>query len=374
LYRIESPTAGDGIVPLSNFELASRLSYFLWSSQPDEALLKAAADGELSDPKRLAEQAKRMLRDPKARRLSAEFFGQWFGFYRFDQYTGVDTEKFSEFTDELRAAMYDEAVSFFEHMIREDRSTQDILFADHTFLNGLLAEHYGIDAPSAPTDRLAKISSVNESHRGGLLQLGAVLTVTSAPLRTSAVKRGDWILRRLIGTPVPTPPADVGSIPADEVLPDGLTIRQRLEAHRSDVSCMNCHSRMDPLGFALEHFDSIGRWRDTYSDGQAIETTGVLNNGTEISELEGLLDYLKKNEALINRNMSAKLLGYALGRAELVTDRPLLEQMTASASSEHHFSNLVVQIVTSPQFRDQRGRNTDADMTLNETSAKPSKG
>lgn len=372
LYRIESPAEGDGVVPLSDWELASRLSYFLWSSQPDKMLLQAAAEGRLTDPRELAAQARRMLRDPKARRLATEFFGQWFGFYRFDQYQGVDTGRFTEFTDELKSAMYDEAISLFDHMIREDRSIQDILFADHTFLNHPLARHYGIDLSSVPEDELTKVVGVRAHGRGGLLQLGAVLTVTSAPLRTSPVKRGDWILRRVIGAPVPAPPADAGSIPADDVLADGLTVRERLEVHRRDPSCANCHSRIDPLGFALEHFDSIGRWRDTYRDGQTIETTGIMNDGTEISELEGLLHYLQRNEALFARNLSAKLLGYALGRTELVSDRPLLEQMAAGVKSDDRFSNLILQIVTSRQFRNQRGRDSDSQMTLNESPLRAS--
>ena len=163
--------------------------------------------------------------------------------------------------------MYDEAVSFFEHIVREDRPVDEILFADYSFLNRPLAEHYGIPGEHLSPDAFARVDELARHHRGGLLGLGAVLTVTSAPLRTSAVKRGDWVLRRVVGTPVPPPPADVGSIPADDRSSDGLTVRQRLEAHRSDASCMNCHSRIDPLGFALEHYDPIGRWRDAYATG-----------------------------------------------------------------------------------------------------------
>ena len=374
LYRVESPSEKEKVVPLSNYELASRLSYFLWSSKPDQELLEVAAEGKLTQPKTLIAQTRRMLHNPKARRFATEFFGQWFGFYRFDEYKGVDTSKFTEFTDSLKASMYDEAISFFDHLVREDGPVQDILFANHGFLNRELADHYGIEGSNEMTDDLIKVEGINANHRGGLLQLGAVLTATSAPLRTSAVKRGDWVLRRVLGTPVPSPPADVGSIPAEEVQPDGLTVRQRLEAHRSDASCVNCHSRMDPLGFALETFDSIGRWRDTYQDGQAIETNGILNTGVEIADLDGLLNYLRENERQINRNLSAKLLGYALGRAELISDRPLIEQMVASISEDNLFSNLVVQVVTSPQFLNQRGRGMDADMAMSEPKKNPPQG
>jgi hypothetical protein len=192
-----------------------------------------------------------------------------------------------------------------------------------------------------------------------LLRLGAVLTSTSAPLRTSAVKRGDWILRRVLGRSVPPPPGDAGSIPPDDVLADGKTVRQRLEAHRRDASCVNCHARMDPLGFALEHFDSIGRWRDTYRDGQQIDASGKLNDGTEISEFEGLNEYLLKKEALFNRTLCAKLLGFALGRAEIASDRPLLDQIATGLKTDNRFSMLVRQIVESPQFRYRRGPDTN---------------
>ena len=363
LYKIESPRDAEGIVPLTDWELASRLSYFLWSSLPDAELMRVAAAGELRDPDELERQARRMLRAPKARRLAAEFFGQWFGFYRFDQYRGVDTGRFPEFTDRLKGAMHDEAVSFFEYLVREDRPVDEILFADYAFLNRELAGLYGVEDADAPTNRLARVEGVGRFRRGGLLQLGAVLTVTSAPLRTSAVKRGDWVLRRVLGTPVPTPPADVGSIPADDVLGDGKTVRERLEAHRRDVSCVNCHSRMDPLGFALEHFDPIGRWRDTYRDGKEIDASGTLNDGTEISGLEELRGYLRGRKDTFQRNVCVKLLGYALGRSAAISDRPLIDHMTGGIAADPRFSSLVIQIVTSPQFRTQRGDAPDAGRT-----------
>ena len=202
-----------------------------------------------------------MLRDPKSRRLAEEFFGQWFGFYRFDQYRGIDPKRFPEFDEKLKTALHEEAVTFFEHIIRENRPVSEILFADYAFLNHDLAKHYGIASAASLGNGFERMDDVERFHRGGLFGLGSVLTVTSAPLRTSPVKRGDWVLRRVIGTPVPPPPADAGSIPADDVLGDGLTVRKRLEAHRQAASCRNCHSRIDPLGFALEQYDPIGRWR-----------------------------------------------------------------------------------------------------------------
>jgi hypothetical protein len=364
LYRVEPVARASELsrerMPLSDRELASRLSYFLWSSIPDAELSRAAAAGELGSADGLVHQARRMVRDPKARRFATEFFGQWFGFYRFDGYRGVDTTRFTEFTDDLRGAMYDEAISFFEYIVRQDRPVHEILFADYSFVNRNLAQHYGIKAPETLTNIVSKINGVNQFHRGGLLRMGAVLTGTSAPLRTSAVKRGDWILRRVLGRGVPPPPGDAGSIPPDDVLADGKTVRQRLEAHRRDASCVNCHARMDPLGFALEHFDSIGRWRETYRDGQQIDASGKLNDGTEISEFEGLNSYLSKNEGLFNRTLCAKLLGYALGRAEVASDRPLLDQMTTGLNTDNRFSTLVEQIVASQQFRYRRAPGSSA--------------
>ncbi|WP_169973381.1 DUF1592 domain-containing protein [Tautonia rosea] len=355
LYRVESiPTDQDGIFALTDGELANRLSYFLWSSMPDEELLQSATTGRLSDPTELDRQIRRMLRDPKARRLATEFFGQWLGFYRFDRYQGIDTTRFPEFNELLRASMYEEAVTFFEFIVREDRPVDDILFADYSFLDRRLAEHYGIASESLSDNAFTRVNQLDRQHRGGLFGLGALLTATSAPLRTSAVKRGDWVLRRVVGTPVPPPPADVGSIPADDVRGDGLTIRQRLEAHRSDASCINCHARIDPLGFALEQFDPLGRWRNSYRDGQPIDPSGTLADGTIISGPDGLRDYLHRERLQFYKTFSTKLLGYALGRAEMASDRPLIERMTDELNHGARFSELIIQIVSSKQFRNRR--------------------
>ena len=350
----EIPSSDDrGAVALSDWELASRLSYFLWSSAPDEELRTCAAAGTLSHPEQQTAQVRRMLKDPKARRLATEFFGQWFGFYRFNHYGGVDPKRFPEFSDGLKAALHDEAVSFFTHIIRNNRPIHEILFADYAFLNAQLADHYGIDVPEL-SHKHTPVADLTGQHRGGLLGLGAVLTVTSAPLRTSAVKRGDWVLRRVLGTPVPPPPADAGSIPAEDVLADGLTVRARLEAHRNDASCINCHSRIDPLGFALEHYDTLGRWRETYRDGQAIETSGTLHDGSVISGTHGLREYLQKHEHLFQRTLCTKLVGYALGRRESIFDVQLIEQMVAGISEGDRFTAIVERLVHSRQFRYRR--------------------
>ncbi|MGH9848887.1 MAG: DUF1592 domain-containing protein [Blastocatellia bacterium] len=373
LYRIEQgmgaqqfvvpPSGGTGVaaetfrlkaglqtLPLTNWEMASRLSYFLWSSIPDDELRRAATAGELTDPQGIQRQVKRMLADPKARRLATEFFGQWLGFYHFNEHKGVDTTRFPEFTDDVKEAMYDEAVSFFEHVIRKERPLDELLLADYTFLNQDLAKFYGVKKEIKSTERVELVPGANAFHRGGLLRLGAVLTVTSAPLRTSPVKRGDWILRRILGTPTPPPPADAGSLPADDKLFGGLSLKAKLEQHKRNATCANCHMRIDPLGFSLERFDSTGRWREKYADGKPIEDSAALPDKTEIAGVEGLLRYLRNKDTQVRKTLSYKLVGYALGRAVSVSDQALIERMAAKGG-EATFTQLAVEIATSKQFR-----------------------
>ncbi len=353
LYRLEQPAEGIAARPLNAHEVASRLSYFLWSSMPDPALRKAADAGALATPAQLSAQAKRMLADARARRMATEFFGQWLGFYRFDQHTGVDTKRFPEFNEPIKAAMYDEAVSFFEYIVREDRPVSEMFYADYAFLNRDLAKFYGIGRQVSSTTRVERVEGANAFHRGGLLRLGAVLTATSAPLRTSPVKRGDWLLRRIMGTPVPPPPADAGSIPADEKSFGGLSLREKLEAHKRNATCAGCHTRIDPLGFPLERYDSIGRWRETYSDGKPVDDTSETMDKRQLVGVEGLLDYIRSNEAQVLRTFYGKLLGYALGRTLLISDQPLLDRLVARGG-KLAFSEAVAEIVSSPQFRNRK--------------------
>jgi hypothetical protein len=363
LYRVEqvadaSPgkPAPDSppIKPLTNWEMASRLSYFLWSSIPDDELRRAAGAGELTDTEGIRRQVKRMIADPKARRLSIEFFGQWLGFYHFDRHKGVDTSRFPEFTENVKEAMYDEAVSFFEHVIRKERPVREILSGDYTFLNKDLARFYGVEKEIKSAEQPELVEGAGAFHRGGLLRLGAVLTATSAPLRTSPVKRGDWILRRVLGTPTPPPPADAGSLPADDKLFGGLSLKAKLEQHKRNASCSNCHTRIDPLGFSLERFDPTGRWRERYPDGNPIEDAAALADKTEINGVDGLLKYLQSKEAQFRKTLSHKLIGYALGRTVLASDQLLIERM-AQAGGDATFAQLAAEIATSKQFRHRRG-------------------
>ncbi len=356
LYRVE--TLGRGAErPLNGWEMASRMSFFLWSSIPDQELRRAAAAGELNNPAMLAKQVARMTADPKARRLATEFFGQWLGFYHFDEYRGVDTSRFPEFKDEVKSAMYDEAISTFEYIVRQDRPVKEILYADYTFLNKPLATFYGIARNVTLSDKMEKVEGANAFNRGGALRLGSVLTTTSAPLRTSPVKRGDWVLRRILGTPTPPPPADAGTIPADDKTFNGLTLRERLAQHKRNATCANCHLRIDPLGFPLEGFDAVGRTRTTYADGKAVDVTGEFADKTTVVGAEGLLTYLQSQNKQVMTTLSKKMIGYALGRRARGSDRPLIDGMTAGGGNAS-FSSLAATIVTSRQFRNRVGEDT----------------
>ncbi len=371
IYRLENQPQVAAAKALAGPELASRLSFFLWSSVPDAELSRAARAGELANEAQLDKQVRRMIADPKARRFATEFFGQWLGFYRFDQYSGIDTGRFPEFNDELKSAMYDEAVSFFEHIVRQDRPVSEMFSADYTFLNQTLAKHYGVKKEINSKLETERVEGTRQFGRGGMLSLGAVLTATSAPLRTSPVKRGDWVLRRILGTPTPPPPANAGTLPADDKNFGGLSLKDRLAAHQRNATCAGCHSRIDPLGFPLERFDAVGRLRDKYADGNPIHDSTVTVDKQEIAGVEGLSQYLKSQETLVLKNFSRKLLGYALGRTMILSDQPLIEKLS-QAGSDATISKLVTQIVNSKQFRNRR----DSGETIQSKAveAKPKEG
>lgn len=248
--------------------------------------------------------------------------------------------------------MYDEAVSFFEYIVRQDRPLREILTADYTFVNKDLAKHYGLKQEVKSED-IELVKGVNASGRGGILRLAAIHAATSAPLRTSPVKRGDWVLRRLLGTPTPPPPADAGSIPADEKNFGGLSLREKLAAHKRNASCAGCHNRIDPLGFPFERYDAIGRLRDKYPDGKPVDDTATALDQTSIQGIDGLLAYLAKQDQQVRKNLSHKLLGYALGRTVLASDLPLVDKMV-NLGPDATFAQLAREIVTSPQFLRRR--------------------
>ncbi|RMF39723.1 MAG: DUF1592 domain-containing protein [Planctomycetota bacterium] len=390
LYRVEpmpgtQPVAHDSkpdMVLLSDYELASRLSFLIWSSLPDDQLLDAARRSTLRNPDELQRQVRRMMQSPNSKRMAREFFGQWLGFYRFDRFRGIDSERFPEFDDALRSMMYEEAQRFFHYLLQEDRPFHEIFLADYTFLNEPLARHYQIRAsdadlshrlPQQASDRRYESTgdtwsqvTVAADQRGGILGMGAILAATSAPLRTSPVKRGDWVLRRLLGTPVPPPPADAGSLPADEPVSRDLTIREQLEMHRHRADCVNCHLRIDPLGFPLEVYDPIGRTRTTYLSGQPVEAVGRTADGKQIDGVVGLKTYLAERHAEMRRMLARQLVAYALGRPETIYDHRLIARIADGLQRDPRISTAIITLVESPQFN-QRQRTSAVAETGNTT-------
>jgi hypothetical protein len=246
--------------------------------------------------------------------------------------------------------MHEQSVATFEYLIRERRPVKEILHADYTFLNPALAKFYGVDAKLASSNgQMEKVDGASAFDRGGALRLGSVLTTTSAPLRTSPVKRGDWILRRILSTPTAPPPADAGTLPADDKSFEGQTLRQRLASHKREPRCASCHLRIDPLGFPLEGFDAVGRSRQAYADGKPVDVTGEFQNKPPIVGAPGLLKYLESQDRKVLTTVARKMLGYALGRNPQPTDRVLIGEMVA-AGGEASITDLAVRIVTSRQF------------------------
>ena len=365
LFRPELGEGSNRTTALTSWELATRLSFALWSSIPDKQLWQLAASGELRKVDVLKGEIRRLLNHAKARRLASEFFGQWLGFYRFNDYGGVDDEQFPEFDSRLKTAMHDEAIAFFEHIIRRNRPPGEILFGQYSFLNQTLAEHYQLPAGEVSSEELILHPNLIPAGRGGLLGLGVILTSTSAPRRTSIVKRGDWILRRLLDTPTPPPPDNAGSLPPEDTSAQGITAREQLEAHRRDSVCYSCHSKIDPLGFALEGFDAIGRSRNVYEGGQPIDDVAFLEEGTPLAGVEGLRAYLKTQDELFYRNLSIKWLGYVLGRGRLPSDERLIERMVRQLQQGAGFQELAVTLLTSEHFLKRRSVDFESGQTEN---------
>lgn len=348
LFRVEEQRPGEERV--SAHELAARLSYFLWSSLPDYALRQAAADGSLLEPARLTAEVKRMLADPKAEALAREFAAQWLRFRGFSTKAPPDREKFPELTPDLQADMEREAVAFLADMIRSDRPLRELFTAGHTFLNERLAAHYGVPGVVGPELRRVDVAAYG---RGGLLGMGAVLASTSYPRRTSPVLRGNWVLSAVLGTPTPPPPPNIP--PLDESPAAGLGLRARLQAHRANAACAVCHDRIDPLGFALEGFDVLGRRRDLDDTGAPVDLVATLADGTTFSGFDGLRDYLASSRDVVTLQFCRKLLGYALGREILPTDLPLLEDLRGRIlAADAGISAAVIGIVHSRQFQNRR--------------------
>ena len=347
LYRREQPGDGAHTVPVTATELATRLSYFLWSSMPDTALRRVAARGDLTRGENLLQETRRMLADLRTRRLAIQFACQWLHLRDFDENDDKNESLYPQFAD-LRSDMYEETVLFFEDMFRNNGSVLSLIDADHTFLNESMARHYGIDGISGREWR--RVDNIRSQQRGGLLTMATFLSSQSGASRTSPILRGNWVFETLLGEALPKPPATVPQLP--ETVPDGLTSRQLIERHSAVSECAKCHVRIDPYGFALEQFDAIGRLRP-----EPMDTKTTLVDGHTIDGIDGLRTYLleQRREDVV-RQFCHKLLGFALGREIQLSDEPLIDtMMNRLAADEFRFHTAVESVVLSRQFRKIRG-------------------
>jgi hypothetical protein len=356
LFRIEQSPPGKDAGPVNDWELASRLSYFLWSSAPDEELLQLAGAGRLKDPKVTAQQVRRMIQDARVRALAVEFGTQWIHVRAFDEHKEKNEKLFPTFDARLRKAIYEESILFFQDLFQSDRPVSQILDADHAFLDETLAKHYAIPGVAGPHWR--RVDGVRKFGRGGILGLASVQAKQSGASRTSPVLRGNWVVETLLGEKLPRPPADVPRLPEEEGGADKLTVRQQVEKHARVPECAVCHQRIDPFGFALERYDPIGRLRAKDLGGLPVDSRAKLRDGTEFDGIDGLRNYLlTRKKDVIVRLFCRKLLGYALGRAVTLSDQRLLDEMVRELNNnEGRYSAAVLAIVRSPQFRMIRGR------------------
>jgi hypothetical protein len=353
LYKAETPGPGTGTHPLSDGALATRLSYFLWSSLPDADLLEAAAAaGRLHEPEVLLSQTGRMLRDPKSRRLAEEFGTQWLHVHGFAQHDEKSAETFPTFAT-LRAAMEEETILFLADFFQRDLPIPSLLDADHTFLNEDLAKHYRIDGVTGPQWR--RVEGMRKHGRGGILGLATTLATQAGASRTSPILRGNWLSEVILGEKLPKPPKNVPQFPDN--VPEGLTERQMTALHSGNAACAKCHMRIDPFGFSLEHFDAIGRFRTHDAAGLPIDASTKLMDGTAIDGHKGLRGYLLSQRAdAFERQFCRKLLGYALGRSVQLSDEPLLDDIQAKLAANGHRVHVAIEvIVSSRQFREIRG-------------------
>jgi hypothetical protein len=362
-YRIDLPnvrtsSTASSVSPLSGYALASRLSYFLWASMPDEELLAHAAAGDLQKPAVLLAQTRRMLKDARVSGLATEFGGNWLDFRRFETLNSVDRDRFPSFNNDLREAMFQEPVRLIEDAIRNDRSVLDLIYGDYTFVNPSLAKHYGMPAVGGGEDNWVRVDNASVFGRGGLLPMSVFLTQNSPGLRTSPVKRGYWVVKRVLGEIIPPPPPVVPELPSDEAKSD-LPIRDMLARHRSNPACASCHQKFDVFGLAFEGYGPVGDLRTVDLAGRPVDTKAVLPGGFEGAGVEGVETYIREqrqNHYL--ENLSRKLLAYALNRSLQLSDEPIVESMqTKLAADGYRFGTLVETIVTSPQFLNKRNPN-----------------
>ncbi|MEX2304327.1 MAG: DUF1592 domain-containing protein [Bryobacterales bacterium] len=336
---------------LSPYALASRLSYFLWSSMPDDELLARAADGSLLKPEVLATQTRRMLKDERVRGMAAEFAGNWLDFRRFEQHNSVDRERFPAFDDALRRAMFEEPVRVIEDAAQNNRSVLDLIYGDYTFVNPVLARHYGMPQTKGDETVWVRADNASRYNRGGLLPMSVFLTQSSPGLRTSPVKRGYWIVRRVLGEAIPPPPPVVPELPADEAKSE-LPLPEMLAQHRANPACASCHARFDSFGLAFERYGPVGERRSTDLAGRDIAAIAEFPGGGKGEGLAGVQAYIReRRQDDYLDNLSRKMLAYALSRTLLLSDEPVIEQAQANLKkSDYQFGALIETIVTSPQF------------------------
>jgi Protein of unknown function (DUF1592)/Protein of unknown function (DUF1588)/Protein of unknown function (DUF1585)/Protein of unknown function (DUF1587)/Protein of unknown function (DUF1595)/Planctomycete cytochrome C len=353
LFRVEvdpDKTAAGAAYRISDLELASRLSFFLWSSLPDDALLDSAIRGELRRPDVLEKHVRRMLADPRSYNLASNFAGQWL---RLRNVTSVDpnVRLYPDFDDNLRQAFRLETELFVDSVVREDRTVLDLLRADYTFLNERLAKHYGI--PNVYGSRFRRVELERDSRRGGLLRQGSILAVTSYATRTSPVIRGVWVLSNIVGAPPPPPLPNVPAL--DGNVPANLPVRERMSAHRANPVCANCHRTIDPVGFTLENFDAVGRWRENEGDSGPIDVSGTLPGLGDVNGVAGLEEALLRRPELFATTLTEKLLTFALGRGVEYYDAPAVRKILREAQpGGYRFSSLILGIVNSAPFQMRR--------------------
>jgi cytochrome c553 len=360
LFRIEQdrkPTLANHVYPLDDYELASRLSYFLWSSMPDEELFAQAKQGNLHDPVHLEKQARRMLKDPKSQALAETFAEQWLTL-RTLNVLQPDPKRFPDFNKSLKNAMYEEAMMYFNNIIREDRSILEFIDSDYTFVNERLAKHYGLDNVSGANMRKVQLP---DHRRGGVLTMAGVLTVTSQPGRTSPVKRGKWVLEQIVGDPPPPPPPAVPALAEQGANGTaGMSVRQLMERHRQDPVCASCHTKMDAIGFGFENFDAIGRWRQD-DNGKPLDTAGSLPGGVAFKgpvELKAV--FLSRKEEFA-RSLSEKMMIFALGRGLIDSDQTIIDSITADViKDKFRFTAIITKVVTSYPFMHRRAPHAEA--------------
>jgi Protein of unknown function (DUF1592)/Protein of unknown function (DUF1588)/Protein of unknown function (DUF1587)/Protein of unknown function (DUF1585)/Protein of unknown function (DUF1595) len=357
-YRVEPTEAGEAARPVSDFVLASRLSYFLWSSMPDQELLAHAAAGNLHEPEMIVAQTRRMLRDGRIRGFAEDFAGNWLEFRRFEQHNGVDRQQFPAFSNDLRRAMQEEPIRFVMNLARNDRPVSDLLDADYTFVNPVLAKHYGMAVTDRGPDDWVRVDAARQFGRGGLLPMAIFLTKNSPGLRTSPVKRGYWVVRRVLGERIPAPPPDVPELPMDEANLGDWTLPQLLARHRKEENCAACHRRFDSIGLVFEGYGPIGERRDHDRGGRPVDASAIFPDGSERAGVDGLRHYLsERRRQEFTDNFCRKLLTYALGRGTQLSDQATIDAMRARLDAEgQRFGALVETIVTSPMFLNKRGR------------------